>query len=189
MSTPDYESLVRLLPTLHNLVDACCEMMITAEEASKIRSLGFSADAGRWKCPPLPPNLTRDNPLLEPLSVAWDLRSRLQEAPNSERSMAPQAACQQDRHAHLTWQQRSVEAVDLSIGHCKPERPVQLLGAGPDWERIEEVASKIEETLVRSGKPLTKRRLQQRLWRYPATVFNAALTRLSRQQRILLEVR
>jgi hypothetical protein len=162
MSTRDYESLVRLLPTLRNLVDACGEVMLTSEEASKIRSLRFSAEAGRWKCPPLPPHLTRDNPLLEPLSAGWDERSLLDEAPNSGRSMAQRAACQQDRHAHLT-RGRSVEAVDMSLGSCEAERPVQLLAAGPDWERIEEAASKIEETLVRSSKPLTKRRLQQRL--------------------------
>ena len=72
MSTiPDYAALVKLLPILRNLVDGCGEVTLTAEEAAQIRLLGFAAEAGRWKVPPVPPELIQDNPLLEHLSIGW----------------------------------------------------------------------------------------------------------------------
>src|SRR5262249_2164617 len=69
---PDYAALVKLLPALRTLVDACGEVTLTAYEAERIGSLGFDANAGRWHVPPVPPELVRDNPLLEHLSVGWE---------------------------------------------------------------------------------------------------------------------
>jgi hypothetical protein len=64
-SGPEYAALVKLLPTLRVLPDALGWTILTDEEGGKIRSLGFPAKAGRWKTPPLPFELVRDNPLLE----------------------------------------------------------------------------------------------------------------------------
>lgn len=73
-TTPNYAALVKLLPTLRSLVDGCGEVTLIADEAAKIRSLGFQAEEGRWKAPPVPPELVRDNPLIENLSIGWGNR-------------------------------------------------------------------------------------------------------------------
>jgi hypothetical protein len=69
-TTPDYAILVKMLPTLRVFPDALGWTTLTAEEADKIRLLGFSAEAGRWKVSALPPELTFDTPF-ESLSVGW----------------------------------------------------------------------------------------------------------------------
>lgn len=70
---PNYERLVKLFPILHNLVDGCGEVILSEEEATRIQELGFpGVAAGRWKVPPVPPDLVRDNQLLEHLSIGWD---------------------------------------------------------------------------------------------------------------------
>jgi hypothetical protein len=71
-TTPDYTTLVKLFPILRNCVDGCGEVTLTVEEAERIQSLGFTVRAGPWKVPPLPPELVRDNPLLEHLSIGWN---------------------------------------------------------------------------------------------------------------------
>lgn len=73
-TTPNYAALVNMVPTLRNLVDACGEVTLTGDEAAFVRSLGFHASDGRWRVPPIPPELVRDNPLLENLSIGWDGR-------------------------------------------------------------------------------------------------------------------
>src|SRR5713226_9706383 len=70
--TPDYATLVKLLPLLRRLPDATGETTLTPEEAAKIRSFGFTTEVGRWKVPPVPPELVRDSPLLEHLSIGWN---------------------------------------------------------------------------------------------------------------------
>jgi hypothetical protein len=82
-TTPDYAALVKLLPSFRSLVDGCGEVTLTSEEAAKIRSLGFAAEPGRWKVPPLPPELVRDNPLLEHLSNGWDSRQDVTQLPTT----------------------------------------------------------------------------------------------------------
>src|SRR5229473_2012576 len=74
-ASPDYATLVMLLPVLRNLVDGCGEVTLREEEAARIKLLGFQdVAAGRWKVPPVPPELVRDNQLLEHLSIGWDWR-------------------------------------------------------------------------------------------------------------------
>src|SRR5258705_12861566 len=86
----DYPGLVKLLPLLRILPDALGETMLTTEEAARIRSLGFAAETGRWKVPPLPPELVRGNQLLENFSDGWN---RLQDDPRRA-SHAQQSASQ-----------------------------------------------------------------------------------------------
>jgi hypothetical protein len=71
-ATSDYAALVKLFPILQDCVDGCGEATLTVEEADRIQSLGFAAEAGRWKVPPLPFELVRDNPLIEYLSIGWN---------------------------------------------------------------------------------------------------------------------
>jgi hypothetical protein len=71
-ATPDYLGLFRLLDLLRTLPDARRETTLTQEEAARIRSLGFAAEAGCWKVPPLPPELVRGNQLFENYSEGWD---------------------------------------------------------------------------------------------------------------------
>lgn len=80
-TTPDYVNLVKLFPVLRNLVDGCGEVILTVEGAARIRLLGFRAEEGRWKVPPVPPELVRDNNLLEHLSIGWNPR-RVEATPN-----------------------------------------------------------------------------------------------------------
>jgi hypothetical protein len=183
--TPDYSALVKLLSVLRNLVDGCGEVTLTTEEAERIRSLGFEAESGRWKCPPLPPELTRDNPLFDPLSVKWGERTRLQAIPNNEVTRDTGTSNQQGSEARIS-RRHPVEAVPE---HYKTELPTPQPRKELDSERIEEAVSKIVETLQRAGKPIPKRRLQQRLWRYRATIFNPALRICERRQHIFLEIR
>jgi hypothetical protein len=76
-TTPDYTALVSLLPILRSLVDGCGEVTLTPDESALIRSLGFPATEGRWKVPPVPTELVRDNPLFEHLSIGWDSRQEV----------------------------------------------------------------------------------------------------------------
>lgn len=73
-TTCNYATLIKLLPTFRNLVDRCGEVTLTSDEADKIRTLGLPAEEGRWRVPPVPPELVRDNPLLEHLSIGWGSR-------------------------------------------------------------------------------------------------------------------
>jgi hypothetical protein len=182
---PDYMALVKLLPVLGTLVDGCGEVTLTAEEAERIRSLGFQAESGRWRCPSLPPELTRDNPLLEPMSAGWDGRTSLQAFPKDEDTRETRSANQQVGEARVSCR-HPVEAVPE---YHKTERPIPQPRTEPDSARIEEAASKIVEALQRAGKPVPKRQLQRRLWRYPATIFNSALRMVERRQHIFLEIR
>jgi hypothetical protein len=182
MSIPrDYAALVKLLPTLRVFPDALGWTTLAAEEASKICLLGFEAQSGRWKCPPLPPELTRDNSLMMPLSAGWGERTPLGE---SEEKRATGTVRQQHGEDHVTPR----PPVEAAPEHHKLERPTPQPRTEPDSELIEEAASKIVETLQRAGKPIPKRRLQQLLWRYP-TFFTSALRILERRQHIFLEIR
>src|SRR5882724_372303 len=71
-TVPDYPGLVKLLPLLRILPDALGETTLATEEAALIQSLGFAAEAGRWKVPPLPPELVSGNQLFENYSEGWN---------------------------------------------------------------------------------------------------------------------
>lgn len=66
--------LLSQLIALKRLPDAIGETTLTPEEASKIRSLGFAADPGPWKVPPVPPQLVGDDQLLAQLSLGWTIQ-------------------------------------------------------------------------------------------------------------------
>ena len=183
--TPDYATLVKLLLVLRRLPDATGETTLTPEESAKVRSLGFTAESGRWKCPPLPPQLTRDNPLLEPLSAGWDERAPLQAIAKNEATGETGVANQQSGEVRVS---RRLPAETVPE-YRKTERPTPQPRTAVDSARIEEAASKIVATLQRAGKPIPKRRLQQLLWRYPATIFTSALRMAERRQHISLEIR
>src|SRR5262249_41877279 len=69
---PDYVSLLRELERTKHLVDATARVRLTAEEATRIRALGFStASAGWWDVPPVPPALVLGNQLFEHLACFW----------------------------------------------------------------------------------------------------------------------
>ena len=186
-TSPNYSALVQLLPTLHTLVDACGYATLTVEDACKIRSHGFPAEAGRWKCPSLPPHLTCDNPLLEPLSVGWDERAALQkeggqlrevtESRNAESSLTPL---------------RSVESTKVVSTEPGPERCVSTQRTAPSREQLIEAAAIKIERKLKNAKPresLGKRRLQQLLWRYPAAMFHEAVHLVQQRARIPFEIR
>lgn len=176
---PDYADLIRLLFQLRIFPDATGETTLTSEEAANISSLGFSAEAGRWKCPPLPPNLTRDNPLLEPLSAGWD---RLQhDLRNNTQVNQPMRQGPHSQGSQST--RRPVEK--RALGSFREQAPVKRphtsssLEVAEDYD-VELVSAKIRAILDRESGRIYKRRLQQRLARYPAMVFNEALRRLNR---------
>jgi hypothetical protein len=185
---PDYAALVNLLPVFRRLPDATGETTLTPEEAAKIRSFGFAAESGRWKCPPLPPELTRDNSLLEPLSAGWDGLTLLRAIPKNESSLARGTVSQQSGEAAVA-PQLPVEAIDVCLGQHKVERPVLPYREDPDAKLVKELLSKMRERAQRADRPMRRRRWQQLYWRYPARIFNRAFGIMVRDRRILLEIR
>lgn len=181
--TPDYAALVNLFPILRNCVDGCGEVTLTVEEAERIRSLGFVADAGRWKVPPLPFELVRDNPLLENLSIGWD----------TYHAENPVTAANGTR--------KDVEVRRNKIGSeygfqapVTPDRISAINNPIPTRTRVSQwndpqvlaLSLKIQGAIQRHGGQIAKRRLQQRFWRYPARIFNQALERLVIRGQVIL---
>jgi hypothetical protein len=182
--TPDYGALIELLPLLRRMPDVTGETALTPEEAERIRSLGFEAEIGPWMVPPLPPALTRDT-MWESLSAGWNDRPSRSAMPVSENRQETETNCRQNGEAGVA-PQRSVEAIYVLPEHYNSGRqapPTEHL----DWKRIEEAASKILAAVERNGGEITRRRLQQKLWRYGATTFDQALEYLARHGRITLD--
>ena len=148
-SAPDYAGLVKLLPVLRNLVDACGEVTLTPQEAELIRSLGFAVKAGRWRVPPVPPELVADNPLLEHLSLGW----------------VPPGATFRDLTNHRE------EA--LNSPHFS-----RVPGVQDEQFPLTKLQERIVAKLNRHGGCPKRRTIQQRCWRTPATAFNHALQAL-----------
>ncbi len=186
--TPDYATLVKLLLVLRRLPDATGETTLTPEESAKVRSLGFTAESGRWKCPPLPPQLTRDNPLLEPLSAGWNNQSALPAIPRIESSRESRTARHQGGEAPVT-QQPPVKQIDACFGQQRIERPALPYGQDQETKLVEKLLLKMRERAQRADKPMRRRRLQQLYWRYPAKVFNRAFGIMVRDRRIFVEIR
>lgn len=186
--TPDYTSLVKLLPVLRRLPDATGETTVTPEEAAKIRSFGFTAASGKWKCPPLPPQLTRDNPLLEPLSAGWNDRSVFPAIPRIEGSRESRTARQEGGEARVT-QQPPVKPIDVCPGQHKVERSFLSNQEAPDSELVEKLLSKMRARAQKADRPMRRRRLQQLYWRYSAPIFNRAFGIMVRERRIFTEIR
>ena len=185
---PDYSNLVRLLPVLRRLPDATGETTLTPEEAAKIRSLGFTAESGRWQCPPLPPQLTRDNPLLEPLSAGWNDQSVLPAIPRIEGGRESRTARHHGGEASVI-QQPPVKQIDACLGQQRIKRPDLPYGQDPDTKLVEKLLFKMRERAQRADKPMRRRRWQQLYWRYPAKIFNRAFGIMVRERRIFLEIR
>src|SRR6266852_5301260 len=185
---PNYATLVKLLPVLHRLPDATGETTLTPEEAAKIRSFGFTAESGRWKCPPLPPQLTRDNPPLEPLSAGWNDRSVLPAIPRIEGSRESETARQPSGEPRVT-PQPPVKPIYVCLGQHKVEEPVRAYKEDPDAKLVEKLLLKMRDRAQRTDRPILRRRLQQLYWRYPAKIFNRAFGIMVRDRRIFVEIR
>jgi hypothetical protein len=184
-AAPDYASLLTLLPSLRVFPDALGWTTLMAEEAAKIRSLGFSADAGPWKVPAVPPRLTRDTPF-ESLSAGWNDRPSWRATPGSEDRQKTKTISEQYGEAPSA-PHRSVKAGDVRPEHYKAGRPAPSR-EDLDPNRIEEAATKVVEAIKREGGEINRRRLQQKLWRYRAPIFNQALRLLARcSQQITLD--
>jgi hypothetical protein len=173
-ATPDYEGLLKLLPRLNRFPDAIGETTLTLEEAEKIRRLGFAADAGPWRVPALPPELTRDT-MSETLSAGWKDRT---DAPNILRSAGNPERATAGRQFATT-----PRAPKRTPGryHLMPAQQY-----GPVEPVVQEAAQRIEQAL-RNG-PVAKRLLQQRMGRYgyKAPIFHEALRYLSERGKITL---
>ena len=141
MSTiPNYPALVNLLPLLKSLVDACGEVRLDDDEAAQIRLLGFAAESERWKVPPVPPELVRDNPLFEHLSIGWEV----------------------------------TEAHNYAL-------------AQTDKEAARELSMKLRNAIKIRGGRISRRRLQQLMWRYSAALFDQGLKQLFETKAVRLK--
>jgi len=182
-NTPNYAALVKLLPRLRNLVDACGEVRLTPEEAAKIQTFGFAAEAGRWKVSPLPPELVRDNPLLETLSTGWGLRQPSQITPSNQGS--------EQISTRVALTKSATPQTVVRPCSCRKQEPTTARfcqeSRRADPRLVALVASKIKSALQRCEGQISKRRLQQRFWRYGAAVFNDALRYLHGCGMIYLE--
>jgi hypothetical protein len=182
-TTPNYVALVKLLPTFRNLVDACGEVTLTGTEATQIRLLGLQAEEGRWKVPPVPPELVRDNPLFEHLAIGWDRRQNDAESrsvPTTQTKMADSGA--------VVKHMRATEA-DRPSGFRRIQELTSPIhqARGRGGSEVSALAARILVMVERNRGEITKRRLQQKLWRFRATIFNQALVQLARSGRIRLD--
>jgi hypothetical protein len=159
---PDYAALVRLFPVLRNCVDGCGEVTLTADEAAQIRLLGFPAEEGRWRVPPLPPELVRDNPLLEHLSIRWDARETLGQ-PNSTKGG------REDSKSAVPHAPASTSDVQSQRTGDEAKRQV------PAEEALAELRRKILRSVENAGGSILKRHLQKKFWRFRAKAFATAL--------------
>jgi len=121
----------------------------------------------------------------ESLSAGWDDRPLLRELPGTEDRQGTETISRQNGEVCVT-PQCPVKLVDVRSEHYKAGRSA-LSGEDLDWTRIEEAATKIVEAVERNGGEITRRRLQQRFWRFRASIFNQALGYLARRGRITLD--
>jgi|SRR5437588_8465459 len=128
----DYPGLVKLLPLLRTFPDALGETTLTTEEAAHIRSLGFAAEAGRWKVPPLPPELVSGNQLLENFSTGWNrLQDDLRRASHAQKSASlpipknPTAASEQPGRVSVSFLHNQVVSVRANgnVLHINGQNP------------------------------------------------------------------
>ncbi len=186
---PDYEGLVKLLSVLRNFVDACGEVRINNEEAARISTLGFPAKAGRWRVPPVPPELVTDNHLLEHLALGWTHAQSVPQEPTGQTKTLDQSAgTARATPKSLSSPQLSAgdavtlgreKAPESKDGKSHPEKAASraVEHRGPTSWTKEELKI-LEIVRVSPGAGISKRRLQQRLWRIPARRLNRALRSL-----------
>jgi hypothetical protein len=162
-TVPDFDGLTKALQVTKRLVDATGEVILIEDEAAGIRALGFpTAGAGRWKVPPVPPELVRDNWLFEHLAIGWP--SYLTWTPANPRT--GEGATLVDGRVRLAerYQPRPAGpvAVDVWLSHY----------GTPDHHRVLAALLRRPETGIR------KRTLQQTLHRLQAARLNRVLKAL-----------
>ncbi len=212
---PDYAALHRLLFVLKRLPDVMGETTLTAEEAARIRSLGFAAEAGPWRVPPLPPELVRDNPLFEGFAVGWNFREAWSASPPQPDAsllaavppVAPQAwrdlllireLSDEDRLRIMA--RETAEAERRREEAAQARDAARLERAREDARRVEQqqreqearkaevelVAGKILKAVQKARGYLAKRRAQQRLSRHTG-IFRDALRELIARGLVVVE--
>jgi hypothetical protein len=186
--TTDYAALVKLLLVLRRLPDAIGETRLTPQEAAQIRSFGFTAASGNWKCPPLPPHLTRDNPLLEPSSAGWGDLPVLPVISKIEGSLESGTARQHGDQVCVA-QELPSDPIAVCPGQHEVKRPVPPYRKDQDAKLVKELLSKMRERAKKADKPMRRRRWQQLYWRYPAKTFNRAFGIMVRDRYIFVEIR
>ena len=149
----DYERLVELLVRLRRTPDGLGDSLLTEDEASRIRGLGFRAAAGPWRVPPLPHRLVAGG-LFESLADCWR---------------------EQENREYLNAGGATSEPCEGEIQ--VPDYPARKL------HPVEESPSSDDEVRIlaavrRNGCCVRKRVLQKLFWRMRANRFNAALESL-----------
>jgi hypothetical protein len=185
--SPDYAALVKLLPTLKHAVDALAEVILTPSEAEKIQPLGFTAHPGRWRVPPIPPELVAGNGFLEHLASRWDpfwaLRHDGQDAMHAT-DPAHQPGIVVDTATSPT--PPTETAAEIDGFHPEPDRcytePASAATDRPEPIAPSKVELQILHLLERHGGQMPRRLLQQKCWRRTAEEFNQALAALIAQQ-------
>jgi hypothetical protein len=191
-TVPDYPGLVKVLQyELRHMPDARKEAMLTTEEAARVRSLGFEAAAGRWKVPPLPPELVRGNQLFENYSEGWDeLQDGILRTSQIQKTAGqPSARDREVVDPPAPSLPREIAVGVLRNQELGVERPVPAYREDPDAKLVEELVAKMCERAQKADRPMRRRRLQQLYWRYPGKIFNRAFAIMVRDRRIFLEIR
>ena len=173
MEQPDYAGLVNLLPTLRRLVDAGGSVALEPHEAERIRALGFQAQPGTWRVPPLPARLVAGNPLLEPLGDDVDLFWK----PSPGESIEAFEVTITDNPANEAFD--SLEPMpdenakrSTAVGVSPRAKPTPDLA---DDEALEKECAAILEAVERAGGIVPRRSLQKKLWRIKADPFNRSI--------------
>ena len=158
----DFQKLVEFLVRLTRVPDGLGDTRLTEDEAARIRELGFPAEAGPWRVPPLPHRLVAGG-LFESLADRWR---------------------EQENREYLNGDAATSEPCEVEIQ--LPDYPARKL------HQVEESPSTDDEIRIltsvrRHGDCVKKRVLQKLFWRMRASRFNAALESLTQRRVVLLD--
>jgi hypothetical protein len=120
---PDYKALVDVLARLFQIPDGLGETILLPEEAAAIRKCGFKARAGcTWRCPVLPDELVRLNPLLRHLS---DAIHPLNRPAGWKPKRAAEAPYNSPGYAITKYENRLYKTLFKAPGQCLRKRELQ----------------------------------------------------------------
>lgn len=160
-TTPDYPGLAKMIPGLRHWPDALSETVLDAEEAQRIQSFGFAAEAGKWKIPPISPELVVINHLPEHLSIGWDSR-KIDAQPISGNEQVRTLPPERNGRHPDSLPEHSLGGVDTRRQESEDENlctPLQ------EPAKFEETLRKVVRVIQTAGGRARVRRVQQGSWR------------------------
>src|SRR5215469_12776795 len=125
---PDYSALVDALLDLGKIPDWAGETVLDSREAARIRSCGFAARKGLWRCPLIPPEFL--------LPGLWHLAADIDPATRPVVWHPKRAACRQISCIDpLSKREKSTNPVDPQCSRWPIDQtPTATKGIAPDLD-------------------------------------------------------